>query len=313
MTSPIRSQSLPAGLADRLASGQFVLTAEITPPVSGDAERLIDIALPFRGLADAVNLTDGAGARSHMCALASAALLLSQGIEPIMQITCRDRNRIAIQGDIMGAAALGIRNVLVMTGDDPKAGDQPETKPVFDLDSGRLIAMLRDMRDAGLLPTGRAVSGLDGLLIGAADMPIDPPADWLPKGLAAKLEAGARFAQTQFCMDTAVLRRYVARLAEHGLTDRIKLIVGVVPLRNARSGRWIRDNLYGSIIPDAHIARMEAAGDADAAAEGVRICMETIEEMKTIPGVAGAHIMAPRNEAAAIAVLKAIRGPSSSA
>ncbi|MGE3709543.1 MAG: methylenetetrahydrofolate reductase, partial [Hyphomicrobiaceae bacterium] len=284
MASPAPTDVSAPRLADRFVAGQFVMTAEITPPVSADPARLLDKALPFRGLADAVNLTDSASARVHMCALAASSILAANGIDPIMQITCRDRNRIAIQADILGAAALGVGNFLIMTGDDPKVGDQPEAKGVFDLNSGQLIDMIRRMRDERELPTGRVIEGgLPGVMIGAADMPIDPPAGWEPKGLKAKANAGATFAQTQFCMDTDILRRYAGRLAEHGLGDRIKLIVGVVPLRSARSARWIRDNLYGSIIPDAMISRLEAVSEDQARAEGIRICVETIQEMRSIP------------------------------
>ena len=294
-------------LGDKLAAGTFVLTAEITPPVSGDPARLLDKALPFRGLVDALNVTDGASARSHMCALAAGSILVRHGIDPIMQITARDRNRIAIQSDVMGATALGIGTFLFMTGDPPTAGDQPDAKGVFDLNSTEMMTMVKRMRDDGTLPSGRAVSGgLERVLIGAADMPIDPPAGWEPKGLAAKVAAGAGFAQTQFCMDTGIARRYVARLAEHGLCGRIGLIVGVVPLKSAKSAAWIKQHLYGSIIPDQFVTRMERA--ADPAAEGRRICIEVIEELRGIEGVAGAHIMAPGNESAAVDVLAAIRG-----
>jgi methylenetetrahydrofolate reductase (NADPH) len=262
--------------------------------------------MPFRGLADAVNLTDGASARTHMCALAASVILRCNGIDPIMQVTCRDRNRIAIQGDLLGAAALGVHNFLAMTGDQPDAGDQPNTKPVFDLDSGKLIATIRAMRDDGVLPSGRAIEGgLPHVLIGAADMPLDPAPGWEPKALMAKADAGANFAQTQFCMDTGVVARYVERLAQFGLTERVRLIIGVVPLRSSRSAAWIRQNLYGSIIPDAHVARMEAASDP--AAEGRHICLEVIEALRRIPGVAGAHVMAPGNEPAAVDVLRSAR------
>ena len=302
MTTPT-----PRRLRDTLAANRFVLTAEITPPVSGDAGELVEMAQAFRGLADAVNLTDGAGARPHMCALAAGALLVQNGVEPIMQITARDRNRIAIQGDVMGAAALGIRNFMVMTGDQPNAGDQPETKGVFDLNSGQIIDMIKRMRDEGKLPSGRAIAGgLDGVMLGCADMPIDPAPGWEPKGLVAKCDAGSAFAQTQFCMDIDIAKRYAARLVEHGLDKRVKLIVGVVPMRSAKSAAWIKSNLYGSIIPDAQIARLERA--ADPAAEGVTICVEVIEALCDIPGIAGAHVMAPRNEAAAVEVLRQARG-----
>src|SRR5579871_6916067 len=225
--------------AQRLAAGRFVLTAEVVPPSSSNPDDLIAKALPLRGLADAVNVTDGAGARAHMSALAAAALLIGAGIEPILQLTCRDRNRIALQGELMGAAALGVRNLLLLRGDDPTAGDQPDAKPVFDLDSRALTETARAIRD-GRLPTGAEVAGGAPFFIGAADAPIDPPPGWKPDSLTAKVAAGTQFVQTQFCMDTAVVRRYAARLAEAGLSGRVFLLVGVNPLRTAKSAQWMR-------------------------------------------------------------------------
>jgi methylenetetrahydrofolate reductase (NADPH) len=290
------SALLPSIFAERLRAGRFVMTAEVAPPVSCDAHDLLRKATPLRGLADAVNVTDGAAARAHMSALAASALLLDAGIEPILQITCRDKNRIALQSELMGAAALGIGNLLMLTGDDPKAGDQPDTKPVFDVDSRTLLDTARRLRDEGKLPTGREVGGKAAFFLGAADMPIDPPAGWEPKGLAAKVAAGAQFVQTQFCMDAALLRRYVAVLAQAGLTQKLAVLVGINPLRSAKSAQWMKSHLFGTIIPDALIARMEKA--ADPAREGIRICVDLIAELSTIPGVAGVHIMAPGNDAA---------------
>jgi methylenetetrahydrofolate reductase (NADPH) len=275
----------------------------VVPPVSCDARDLLAKALPLRGLADAVNVTDGAGARAHMSATAAAALLVGAGIEPILQLTCRDRNRIALQGELMGAAALGVRNLLLLRGDDPTAGDQPDAKPVFDLDSRALTEIARSIRDDGKLPHGAKVAGAAPFFIGAADSPVDPKPGWQPDSLKAKVAAGTQFVQTQFCMDTGIVRRYAARLAEAGLA--VFLIVGVNPLRSAKSAAWMRSHLFGTIIPDAMVARMEEA--ADPAAEGRRICVETIEELSRIPGVAGAHIMAPGNDAAVPDVIAAAR------
>src|SRR5262249_14164189 len=162
--------------------------------------------------------------------LAAARLLLGVGIEPILQITCRDMNRIALQSELMGAAALGIRNLLLLTGDDPTAGDQPDTKPVFDIDSRALIETARRLRDEGTLPTGRRVGGHADFFIGAADMPIDPPDGWQPTALLAKAKAGAQFVQTQFCMDAAIVRRYVGVLEKVGVTRTLSLLIGVNPL-----------------------------------------------------------------------------------
>ena len=292
-------------LEELLRSRRFVITAEITPPVSCDVDDFLRKALPLRGLADAVNVTDGASARAHLSAPIAAAILVREGIEPILQFTCRDRNRIALQGDLMGAAASGVRNLLCLTGDDPKAGDQPETKPVFDVDSTTLTAMARDLRDQGVLPSGRRVAGHAPFFLGAADAPIDPPPGWQPDKLAAKIAAGAEFAQTQFCMDTGIVRRYAGRLAEHPATRGFSLLVGIAPLRSAKSARWMKQHLYGTIIPDAFIDRLERA--ADPAAEGTRIAVALIEELAEIPGIAGVHIMAPANEAAVPAVIAEAR------
>jgi methylenetetrahydrofolate reductase (NADPH) len=296
-------------LQDRLRQNgphrRFVMTAELAPPVSCDAQELLRKAAGLKGLADAVNVTDGAGARAHMSALAASALLIGAGIEPILQITCRDKNRIALQSELMGAAALGIRNLLLLTGDDPKAGDQPDTKPVFDIDSKMLIETARRLRDEGTLPTGRKVSGKADFFLGAADLPIDPPAGWQPNGLLAKIKCGAQFAQTQFCMDAAIVRRYVGALEKAGVTKELSILIGVNPLRSAKSGRWMKSHLYGTIIPDAFIERMEKS--VDPAREGVRICVDLIEELAKIPGIAGVHIMAPGNDAAIPEVIAAAR------
>jgi methylenetetrahydrofolate reductase (NADPH) len=290
------AKSTGGQLEQALASGRFVLTAEVTPPVSCDPQDLLDKSLQLKGLADAVNVTDGAGARAHLGALTSAALLKQNDIEPVLQLTCRDRNRLALQSDLLGAAALGITNLLVLRGDDPTAGDQPDAKPVFDLDSGALIATAVGIRDKGELPSGRKVTGKANFFIGAADMPIDPPKDWQPKSLKAKVAAGAQFAQTQFCMDIDIVKRYVARLAQDKLPGKIALLIGVVPLRSAKSARWIKEQLFGAIIPDAIVERLDYAGDP--IAEGKQICIDFIAQLSEVPGVAGAHVMAPNNEAA---------------
>jgi methylenetetrahydrofolate reductase (NADPH) len=286
-------------LKEKLASDRFVITAEITPPVSCDAADLVAKAAPLKDLADAINVTDGAGARAHLDAVAAAALLLQEGIEPILQFNCRDSNRIALQSELMGAAALGIRNLLLLRGDDPKQGDQPDAKPVFDYDTAALTKVAVTMRDKGELPTGRKVGGKANFFIAAADVPIDPPAGWEPKSLKGKIEAGCEFVQTQFCMDAGV-----ARLAEHGV--KLPFLFGISPLRSAKSARWMREKLFGTIIPDATIARLEAA--TDPAAEGRRICLELLQELATIPGVAGVHIMAPGNEAAIPDVIRDAAG-----
>ena len=237
-------------LEERLRAGRFVMTAEVAPPVSCDAQDLLAKALPLRGLADAVNLTDGAGARAHMGALASASILFGAGIEPILQFTCRDRNRIALQSDLMGAAALGIRNLLVLTGDDPKAGDQPDTKPVFDIDSRAAdrhrAAPARPRRTADR-PQGRGQGGLLPRRRRYADRPAG--------GLAAE---GARRqgrrrrpvradAVLHGCGAVAPLRRRARRRRPDA--GELKMLIGVNPLRSAKSAAWMKTNLFGTIIP----------------------------------------------------------------
>jgi methylenetetrahydrofolate reductase (NADPH) len=288
-TSPRQNQ-----LRECLRSGRFAVTAEIVPPASCDAADLIAKVGLLQGAADAVNVTDGAGARAHMGSLAAAALLLQNGVEPILQLTCRDRNRLALQSDLLGAAALGIENLLLLRGDDPSAGDQPDAKPVFDIDSMALTQVARRIRDRQELMSGQKVSGKARFLLGTADAPVDPPAGWKPTRLAAKIAAGAQFAQTQFCLDAGVVRRYWQCLADNGLGG-FCLLIGLAPVRSARSARWIRDKLPGSIIPDAVIERLERA--AEPVREGRRICLELVDELSDLPGAAGVHIMAPGNDA----------------
>jgi methylenetetrahydrofolate reductase (NADPH) len=292
-------------LQEKLKSGRFVITAEITPPVSMSPDDLLAKAAPLKGMADAVNVTDGAGARPHLGSLTAAGLLVQHGIEPILQLTCRDRNRIALQSDLISAAALGVRNILVLRGDDPSAGDQPDAKPVFDVDTRVLLQTARRLRDEGELPPARKVAGSAEFFLGAADSPIDPPLGWQPKGLSAKIEAGAQFIQTQFCMDADLVSRYMTRLAAYGITEKLAFLIGIAPLRSAKSAQWMKDKLFGTIIPDAYILRMENA--ADPIAEGRTICVELIEQLAEIDGVSGVHIMAPNNDAAVPDVIAAAR------
>ena len=293
----------PSQLARALADGRFVLTAEVSPPVSTDPAAFVAAAQGLRGLATAVNVTDGASAKAHLSSLAAAHFLAREGIEPILQMTCRDRNRLALQGDLLGAVALGIRNVLILRGDDPSAGDQPDAKPVFDVGTTAVLAMAHRMRSEGRLPSGTAIAGSVPLFLGAAETPVDPPAGWRPDGLIAKAHAGADFIQTQFCMDAGVVRRYAARLAELGVARRVPILIGVAPIPSARSARWMREKLFGTLIPDAIVERLERA--TDPRREGRAICVEIIRELAAIPGIAGAHVMAPRDHAALAEVLAA--------
>lgn len=297
-----RGECAESRLERVLRAGAFAVTAETVPPLSGDANAVLEVAAPLRRLVDAVNVTDGAGARVHLSALAAAAILAREGIEPVLQFTCRDRNRLALQADLLGAAALGVRNVLCLRGDDPSAGDQPEAKAVFDLDSAELIATAAAMRDAGRLPSGRAIEAPPRFFIGAVDTPIDPAPDWSPDSLRNKLDRGADFVQTQLCFDFHVIERYIGRLRDEGLTERLFILVGLGPISSARSARWMRERLWGVRIPDAVVERLEHT--ADPKAEGRRICVELIRRLTELPGVSGVHVMAPHDRKDVPAVIE---------
>lgn len=276
-----------------LRSGAFAVTSEMSPPDSADPVDLHRTAQVFRNSVDALNVTDGAGANCHLSSLASCALLLASGCEPIMQMTCRDRNRIAIQSDILGAAALGIRNLLCLTGDGVEHGDHPGAKPVFDLDAVSLLDTARTLRDEGRYLSGRVLRAAPLLLLGAADNPFAPPFDARPARLAKKLAAGAGFVQTQYCFDVPLLERYMQRVRDEGLHQRCFILVGVGPLVSLKAAHWLRRRVPGVHIPETLMARLQGA--TDQMREGIRICVETIQQLREIPGVAGVHLMAHRH------------------
>jgi methylenetetrahydrofolate reductase (NADPH) len=280
-----------------------VITAELSPPVSTDPSEFVERALGLRGLVTAINVTDGAGSRAHMSSLAAAHFLVRNGVEPILQMTCRDRNRIALQAELLGAAALGIRNILALRGDDPKLGDQPDAKAVFDLDTTALLATAQRMRTESRLPTGAEITGPVNFVLGAAELPVDPPPGWRPDGLLSKMQAGAEFIQTQFCMDADAVRRYAGRLLELGVAQKLPILIGVAPIPSARSARWMKEKLYGAMIPERIVERLERAGDPKA--EGRKICIELLQQLAQTPGVAGAHVMAPTFHSAIGPVIEA--------
>ena len=288
-------------LESKIRSKTFVITAEIVPPLAGGAAPLLAEAHHLREGVDAINVTDAAAGRTTMASFASAAILAQNGYEPILQVTCRDRNRIALAGDLLGAAAQGVHNLLVLRGDDPKGGDQPDAKPVFDLESADLMKVARDMRDKGELPSGRKIEEPPHFFIGGADIPRVPDAKWNSDVVRRKVDAGAGFFQTQFCFDLDVARKYAARMVSDGITEKLGIIIGVGPIRSAKSAAWMNANLFGVHVPDAIIKRLEAA--TDQAAEGRRICAELIAGLREIPGIAGAHIMAPAQGPDAIAAV----------
>lgn len=287
---PCRTLPVQSGLVRTLLAGEFAVTAEVQPPVSCSVEALLDKAAPLVGRVDAVNVTDGASARAHMSSLIAAHLLRQNGLEPVLQVTCRDRNRLALQSDLLGAGAVGIHNVLALGGDAPSAGDQPQTRPVFDLDTPALVATMQQMSEAGVLPSGKTIAAPPDFFIGVAETPVDPAPDWRPDRLMAKIAAGAQFMQTQFCYDIGILRRYVGRLRDCGVTERCFYLAGTGPIASARSALWMREHLWGTIIPDHMIDRLAQA--ADPRLEGQRICVELIQQMQDIDGLAGVHVMA---------------------
>jgi methylenetetrahydrofolate reductase (NADPH) len=278
-----------------LRAGGFAVTTELAPPDSADPEEVYQRARLFDGYVDAINATDGSGANCHMSSLAVCALLTRVGYAPIMQISCRDRNRIAIQGDILGAAAMGVCNVLCLTGDGVQAGDHPQAKPVFDLDCVSLLAIARNLRDGHHFESGRKISFAPRVFLGAAENPSALPHAWRAQRLAKKIAAGAQFIQTQYCYDLPLLRAFMHQCESLGLLDKIFILAGVGPLRSAKAAEWMRKHVPGMIVPDALIARL--AGAEDQAREGRDICVELIQAIREIPGISGVHIMAYRQEA----------------
>jgi methylenetetrahydrofolate reductase (NADPH) len=279
-----------------LRSGRFAVTAELNPPDSADAQAVYDRALVLASVCDAINATDASGANVHMSSVGVCALLTRAGYEPVMQVSCRDRNRIAIQGDLLGAAAMGVRNLLCLTGDGVQAGDQPEAKPVFDLDSISLLHTAAVLRDEGHFLSGRPLEARPAFFLGAAENPFAPPLDVRPLRLAKKIEAGAEFIQTQFCFDIEALRRFMAAVRDLGLHRRAFLLIGVGPLRSARGAEWTRTHVPGVVIPDEVVRRLRGVPTDRQAAEGRRLCIEIIQQVRDIEGVSGVHVMAYRQE-----------------
>jgi methylenetetrahydrofolate reductase (NADPH) len=277
-----------------LRAGKFAVTAELNPPDSADPADVLEAARPLGEVADAINATDASGANCHMSSIGISALLTRAGYGTVYQISCRDRNRIAIQGDVLGAAAMGVRNVLCLTGDGVGVGDQPGAKPVFDFDSLSLLRTIRTMRDDGMFLSGRKIARPPRMFLGAAENPCVPPQEWRPDRLAKKVDAGAEFIQTNYIFDLPVFERFMARLRDLGVERRVFLLAGVGPLASAKAARWMRSNVPGIHIPDAVIERMEKA--AKPAEEGKRICVELIQQIREIKGVSGIHVMAYRRE-----------------
>jgi methylenetetrahydrofolate reductase (NADPH) len=293
----------PGRLERILRSGTFAVTAELDPPDSADPDEVFQRARVFDGYVDAINSTDGSGANCHMSSVAVCALLTRVGYAPVMQISCRDRNRIAIQGDILGSAAMGVCNILCLTGDDVGAGDHPQAKPVFDLDCMSLLGVGRMLRDQQRFQSGRKITAPPRVFYGAAANPFGPPLAWRAQRLAKKVEAGAEFIQTQYCYDVPMLRRFMREVEDLGVLGKVFILIGVGPLKSARAAEWIRRKVPGVHIPDAVIARL--AGAQDQAREGRQLCIDIINEVREIKGVSGVHVMAYRQEEAVAEIIQA--------
>ena len=280
-----------------LRGGRFAVTAELNPPDSADPQDVYDRAIVLAEVCDAINATDASGANTHMSSMGISALLTRAGYACILQMSCRDRNRIAMQGDVLGAAAMGVANMLCLTGDGVQAGDQPGAKPVFDLDSISLLETIRTMRDEAKFLSGRTITRPPRVFIGAAANPFAPPHEYRPLHLAKKIAAGAEFVQTQYCFDVPLFERFMARVRDQGLHERCFILVGVGPLVSARAARWMRAHVPGVHVPDVVIDRLDKASTPKAMREeGKRLCIEMIQSVRDIAGVSGVHVMAYRQE-----------------
>ncbi len=274
-----------------LSKGLFAVTAELGPPKGNDVNVVRWKADLLKGYVDAVNITDNQTAVVRMSSMATSALLIQMGLEPVMQMTTRDRNRIAIQSDIFGATALGIKNLLCLTGDHHTFGNQPESKNVHDLDSIQLIDCVRTMRDQGTLLGGEEkIEGKINLFIGAAENPFADPFEFRPIRLRKKVSAGVDFIQTQCVYDMNRFKEWMKMVRDQGLHERCSILAGVTPLKSGGMARYMAKNVSGIIIPEALIDRMVKASKP--AEEGIKICVEQIQELREIEGVRGVHIMA---------------------
>lgn len=276
-----------------LADGGFAVTAELGPPQGNDVEAVQKKAQLLRGHVDAVNITDNQTAVVRMSSIATGVIVARMGLEPVIQMVCRDRNRIAMQSDILGATALGMRNLLCLSGDHQMFGNNPYAKNVFDIDSIQLIGLVKRMRDQNrLLDNDKEIQGAVKLFIGAAANPFAEPLEFRPLRLRKKVEAGVDFIQTQCIYDMQIFRRWLNDVRDMGLHERCHILAGITPLKSLAMAEYMARNVAGMIIPDKLIQRMAGVPKDKAAEEGIRICCEQIEELKQMEGVHGIHLMA---------------------
>ncbi|MEW6034124.1 MAG: methylenetetrahydrofolate reductase [Chloroflexota bacterium] len=273
-----------------LAAGRFAVTAEVGPPKGAGAPAVQRKGEKLKGYVDAMNVTDNQTAIVRMCSLAGCTLLKQLGIDPVLQMVVRDRNRIAIQSDILGAVALGIGNILCLSGDHQTFGNHPTAKGVYDLDSTQLVQTVKQMRDERKFICGEEVAGEVPLFIGATENPFADPFDYRVARLAKKVKAGADFIQTQAIFDVPKFAKWMKAVKEKGLDKQVHILAGIIPMKSVGMARYMRDYVSGVYVPDELVTRMENATDAKE--EGVKICLEIIEQLKDIPEVHGVHIMA---------------------
>lgn len=276
-------------LQQLLEAGQFVVTSEIGPPKGADPDAVRAAARAMRGAVDAVNITDNQTAVVRICSVACAALVQQEGVEAVVQMTVRDRNRIALQSDFLGLASLGIRNAVCMSGDHPCNGNHPMAKPVYDLDSITWLQTASNMVHKGIFQCGEAMKKPPTVFIGAVENPFAPPYDYRVIRLAKKVDAGARFIQTQCVFDLSYLRRFMDEVVTMGLHQQVKILVGITPLKSPKMARHMQSNVPGLQVPEELCKRMEAA--ADPKAEGIAIAVELIHAIREINGIAGIHLM----------------------
>jgi methylenetetrahydrofolate reductase (NADPH) len=275
-----------------LESGAFAVTAECGPPKGADPDAVLKKAELLRGKVDAINVTDNQTAIVRMSSLAACSLLKSEGLDPVLQVVVRDRNRIALQSDILGASAIGIRNVLCLSGDHQSFGNQPQAVGVFDLDSIQFLNVVKTMRDEGTVLGGEPLSKAPDLFIGAAANPFADPLKFRVVRLAKKIEAGADFVQTQCIYNLSRFEQWMEMARDRGLAEKVHILGGVTPLKSAGMAKYMKNKVAGMDVPDEVIARIEGAPKDKQREEGVKICVETIQRLKEMPGVKGVHIMA---------------------
>ena len=275
-----------------LKSGQFAVTAECGPPRGADANVIREKCKLLKGNADAFNITDNQTSVVRMSSIASAVVMMQEGMEPIMQMVCRDRNRIAIQSDILGGAALGIKNMLCLSGDHQKFGDHPQAKNVFDIDSIQLISTVRRLRDVGKFLGGEEIKGVPKLFVGAAANPFADPFEIRVPRLAKKVRAGVEFIQTQCIFNLQKFGEWMKQVVDRGLHEKVYILGGVTPFKSFGMARYMAKNVPGMDVPDDLLQRMKDTPKEKQAEEGIKIAVETIQQLREMTGIAGVHIMA---------------------